>query len=115
MKTTLFLKQLLTISALLIMLLLQYGRQAAYLQCKLANVVAAQHCDCEKIVANVEDNHSDNNLPPLKIQTPDEWFVATGTIKHSFEKDLNIVKPTAFIPHFHAQLYRQKIIIPPKG
>ncbi|HRD56564.1 MAG TPA: hypothetical protein PK504_00880 [Ferruginibacter sp.] len=96
------------------LLLLQYSRQVLYLQCKLDNITTARPCDCEKIMTNSADTQNEGMLIEVKIHVPDEWFFGTEKIKYSFEKDFIIKKPTAFKQHFYAQLYRQKLIMPPR-
>ena len=86
----------------------------AYLQCKITKMVAAGHCDCEQILNDSGDGHTDTAKPPVKILAPDELFVAERTIcvRCSFVE--NPVKPTAFILSFHAQLYLEELIRPPR-
>ncbi|MFT3981159.1 MAG: hypothetical protein QM687_11860 [Ferruginibacter sp.] len=108
-------KQLLTISALILMLLLQYSRQMAYLQCKISNLVSARHCDCEQILdEGSNDDHNDAAIPPLKIQAPDEWFIAPLAVVAVPATSSFLKKPTAFIQHFHSQFYLQDDAQPPK-
>ncbi len=100
------------------MLLLQYSRQAAYLQCKLISLIESKHCDCEKIVD--EDEHSiktHNSLPSstIKMSMPDETFLyAAGSlvpVKHFEVRQ----KPTAFIKTFSPQHFAKEWIQPPRA
>ena len=80
------------------MLLLQYSRQAAYLQCRISNSLAAIHCDCEKIIAGAgtDDSHESplNNTP--KLHLPDEMlFTGSLVLTHS-AFDHHCKKPTTY-------------------
>ena len=80
-----------TVSILLISLfmLTQYGKQAAYLQCKIENFSSKSKttsCDCEKNNSN-DLNKDDNKLPPQKTHVHislDEYYVLNESIYSSF-------------------------------
>lgn len=100
------------------MLLLQYSRQAAYLQCKIISLIESKHCDCEKIVD--EDEHSiktHNSLPSttIKMNMPDEIFLyTTGNFAPATHIEVK-QKPTAFIKTFSPQHFAKEWIQPPRA
>ncbi len=75
----------------------QYGRQLAYLQCKIENFSVKTNtasCDCEKDYDN-DLAKADNKLPPQKPHvhiTLDEFYLLNETDHFSFIKD----KPEKF-------------------
>ncbi|RZL05528.1 MAG: hypothetical protein EOO89_26235 [Pedobacter sp.] len=107
-----------TILLLLTMLLLQYSKQMAYLQCKINNSLASKHCDCEKII-NENDHPSDDhkNLPAgiIKLIMPDEIFVATSAYAPLVLFSLSKQKPTAFIHCFTPQSFAKELLQPPRA
>lgn len=98
------------------MLLLQYSRQAAYLQCKVANALSSKHCDCEKIMVTDDtgDSHDSPATTTSKIHVPDEMFLyVTGIPKISLANTIK-QKPTAFIQNFCLQSFTGELIEPPQ-
>src|SRR6478736_563303 len=98
------------------MLLLQYSRQAAYIQCKLINAIESRHCDCEKIVADKDHSIKEHNSLPaatIKMNMPDETFLFTSVIVPFFDVIEIKQKPAAFIKNFHPQNFAKELIQPP--
>lgn len=98
------------------MLLLQYSRQVAYLQCKVANALASKHCDCEKIMAEEDtgDSHEAPATTVSKIHAPDEMFLYAAGIPKIPVLNADKQKPTAFLQHFCLQSFSGKLVDPPR-
>lgn len=98
------------------MLLLQYSRQAAYLQCKVANALSSKHCDCEKIMADDDtgDSHDSPATTVSKIHMPDEMFLYVTAIPKISSFKITAQKPTAFIQNFCLQSFTGELIEPPR-
>lgn len=106
-------QKLLTISALIIMLLLQYSRQAAYLHCKVEAINTAASCDCEKIMYHADaDDHENEPKDVLKPIAPDDLFVSVELF--SFGNSSGpLHKPSFSSQHFFSQLFIPCILQPP--
>lgn len=105
--------KLLTIPVLLLMLLLQYSRQASYLQCKLENIPVSATCDCEKIMQQNNEDHSDHPGHITKPAAPDEIFYAADILMMPLARPATIAAPAETTPHFHPQLFIQLPEQPP--
>lgn len=110
-------RKLLTIFFLSTMLLLQYSRQVAYLQCKVANALSSKHCDCEKIMApdDTGDSHDSPATTTSKIHVPDEMFLYVTTVSKISLYNTVAQKPTAFIQHFCLQSFTGELLEPPQA
>lgn len=99
------------------MLLLQYSRQAAYVQCKIISIIEASHCDCEKILDEKEHSiKTHNSLPAsvIKASMPDECFVNnTGLLLTKNDIGLQ-QKPYSIIKKFSPQSFAKEWIQPPR-
>lgn len=104
-----------TVSILLISLfvLTQYGRQAAYLQCKVENFTGKSNtatCDCEKNNAN-DLNKDDNKLPVQKTHVHislDEYYVLNENSFHLILKDQPVKfskQPVSFLSSFNRNVF----------
>ena len=104
-----------TASILLISLfmLTQYGRQLAYLQCKVENFsvkTSATTCDCEKDYGN-DVGKDDNQLPPQETHVHislDEYYVLNETIYSSIIKYLPekfSKQPVSFLSSFNGNVF----------
>lgn len=101
------------------MLLLQYSRQLAYLQCKLANVVQSEHCDCESIM-QTDDHQDNNNLHDLpgsvsKLNMPDELFTATSQLNEHADLLSMPQPPAEYLQAFTAQCFAKERLRPPRS
>ena len=105
-----------TITILLISLfvLAQYGRQAAYLQCKMENFTSksnAATCDCEKNNGN-DLAKDENKLPPSKSHVHvslDEYYVLNENSYCLITKDQPIRfsnRPVSFLSSFNGNIFR---------
>jgi hypothetical protein len=76
------LKKITAILFLTALLVLQYGKQWQYLQCKIINTISTEQCDCEKKFTATADDNSTNFPAEKKITPtiPDEYFVAAEKI-----------------------------------
>lgn len=81
-----------SILILSLFILTQYGRQLAYLQCKVENFSVKKDtasCDCEKDYSN-DLSKTDNKLPPQKTHihiSLDEYYLMNETDHFSFMTD----------------------------
>ena len=105
-----------TIASILLIslfMLTQYGRQLAYLQCKVENFsvkTSATTCDCEKDYGN-DVGKDDNQLPPQKTHVHislDEYYVLNETNFHLITKDQSIrfpKEPVSFLSSFNGNIF----------
>lgn len=108
-----------TVSILFITLFLltQYGKQLAYLQCKIENISSkstAPACDCEKKYD--KDPGAPDKLPPVKTHvhaSTDEYYVIDEKAGH-LENIIPAVKTTG---HYNASLstFSGNIFHPPQA
>ena len=98
------------------MLLLFYGRQVAYVNCKIAKAIQVTHCDCEKIIAEKNDTDKHDKLPASTANTgiPNEMFIPAKILAIPYCNIVILQKPTAFLPAFHMQSFSAKLLQPPK-
>ena len=95
-------------------MLTQYGRQLAYLQCKVENFsvkTSTATCDCEKDYGN-EVAKDDNQLPPQKTHVHislDEYYVLSENTNRLITKDQLIKyskQPISFLSSFNGNIFR---------
>ncbi|MBC7934404.1 MAG: hypothetical protein H7Y86_03455 [Rhizobacter sp.] len=108
-------KQLLTILLLVNMLMLQYSKQVAYLQCKVSNALSSNHCDCEKIMAENSDKdlHDEPMTTASKNYMPDEFFLYSPGSVDKISLTILPGKPTIFIKNLLPQNFAKELIKPP--
>lgn len=94
-------------------MLAQYGRQVAYLQCKIENFSVKTNtatCDCEKNT-DTDLNKTDNKLPPQKTHShisPDEYYDLNESTYTSAINDI-VIKfprhPVSFLSSFNGNIF----------
>jgi len=94
-------------------MLAQYGRQVAYLQCKIENFSVKTNtatCDCEKNT-DTDLTKTDNKLPPQKTHihiSLDEYYVLNES-DYTFAINEKIIKfskqPVSFLSSFNGNIF----------
>ncbi len=94
-------------------MLTQYGRQLAYLQCKVENFsvkTSTATCDCEKD-QGYDFGKDNNQLPPQKAHVHislDEYYVLNENNFHLITKDQPIrfpKQPVSFLSSFNGNIF----------
>ena len=102
-----------TILLISLFMLTQYGRQLAYLKCKIENFsvkTSTATCDCEKDYGNNLDN-ADNKLPPQKTHVHvslDEYYVLNEDPYSLVTKDQAIKfskRPVSLLSSFSGNIF----------
>lgn len=110
------LKKLSAILFLTALLALQYSKQWQYLQCKIINAIATQHCDCEKQFESAPQNSS-SDLPAEKSilpSAPDEFYLFTAS---AFATGKKFNSPAPFSTFYKFNLptgYGRLLLKPPQ-